>query len=90
RAGPAIVASDTGGIPEMIKHGVTGHIVETGNERQLAAALQLLLTGHEYRQQLAEQARIWAEKHWSSTTLMKRTLQVYQAAIGSVKGAAQE
>ncbi|WP_051289915.1 glycosyltransferase [Paenibacillus massiliensis] len=89
-AGTAIVASDTGGIPEMIKHGVTGHIVETGNERQLAAALQLLLTGHEYRQQLAEQARIWAEKHWSSTTLMNRTLQVYQAAIDSVKGAAQE
>lgn len=89
-AGTAIVASDTGGIPEMIKHGVTGHIVETGNERQLAAALELLLTGHEYRQQLAEQARIWAEKHWSSTTLMKRTLQVYQAAIDSVKGAAQE
>lgn len=89
-AGTAIVASDTGGIPEMIKHGVTGHIVETGNERQLAAALQLLLTGHEYRQQLAEQARTWAQEHWSSTTLMNRTLQVYQTAIDSVKGAAQE
>ncbi len=42
-AGLPIVATRTGGIPEMVRTGVEGYLVEPGSAQELAAALQCVL-----------------------------------------------
>jgi glycosyltransferase involved in cell wall biosynthesis len=45
-----VVASRTGGIPELVDHGLTGLLVTPGKSRELAASLHRLLTdSDEYR-----------------------------------------
>ena len=39
----AVVASDAGGLPEVVEHGVTGLIVPRGDSNALAAAIGVLL-----------------------------------------------
>ena len=41
-AGPVVVASRVGGVPEMIRDGVNGLLVEPGNESALASAIERL------------------------------------------------
>lgn len=79
-AGKAIVASDGGGIPEMIRHGETGLIFAKGNSEQLATQLKRLMDEPDLRQQLGAKAKEWGHKQWSSQRLCERTLQVYEAA----------
>ncbi|MBO8164543.1 MAG: glycosyltransferase family 4 protein [Brevibacillus sp.] len=80
-AGKAIVASNGGGIPEMVRHGETGLIFEKKNAAQLAASLQQLMDDPEWRERLGAQAEVWGRKQWSSKTLCDRTLAVYRQVL---------
>jgi len=42
-AGLPVIASDVGGIPEIIEHGTTGFLTEPRDNKQIAHALQILL-----------------------------------------------
>jgi glycosyltransferase involved in cell wall biosynthesis len=55
--GMAVVASDVGGVPEMIEHGKSGILVPPGDEERLAAAIDELLADPGRRKQLGENAR---------------------------------
>jgi glycosyltransferase involved in cell wall biosynthesis len=48
-----VVASNVGGIPEMIRDGVTGLLVPPHDASALAAALSRLLLDHPYADQIA-------------------------------------
>jgi glycosyltransferase involved in cell wall biosynthesis len=48
-----VVASDVGGIPEMIEDGVTGLLVEHDRPELLAAAIVRLLTDHAFADTIA-------------------------------------
>jgi glycosyltransferase involved in cell wall biosynthesis len=45
----AVVASDAGGLPEVVEHGVTGLVVPRGDSTALAQAIGALLTDPERR-----------------------------------------
>ncbi len=53
-SGQAIVATDCGGIPEMIRHEATGLICQPGNSRELADALVMLITDQSLRERLGK------------------------------------
>jgi glycosyltransferase involved in cell wall biosynthesis len=55
-SGLAVIASDVGGIPSMIEHGVTGVLVEPRNYHQLAEAVISLLQNKAERARLAKKA----------------------------------
>lgn len=53
RLGVPVVASDVGGLPEIVKDGVCGLLVPPGDSRSLARALTRILEDHELRARLA-------------------------------------
>lgn len=84
-SGTPIIASNAGGIPEMIQDESTGLLFDAGNEEQLAKQLTKLMNDSVLRSSLALKAAEWAKIHWSSNTLLERTLVVYDKAIKKVK-----
>ena len=55
--GRPVVGSDVGGIPDMVRDGETGLLVEPGNAVALAKALDRLLQDQDMRAQLGSNGR---------------------------------
>ena len=53
----AVVASDAGGLPEVVENGVTGLVVPRGDSRALAKAIGSLLADPERRRQMGQAGR---------------------------------
>lgn len=77
-AGKPVVASDAGGIPEMITHDQTGLLFRAGDAAALFHHLHLLMTNPALRQKLASQAQQWAMQHWSEEGVLEQTLAFYE------------
>ena len=80
-AGLPVVASDVGGIPEVVRHGETGLLVPPGDVDALAAALDLLAGDPRLRARLAAGARARsADYGWPA--LASRVAGVYDRVLG--------
>ncbi len=80
-AGLPVVASDVGGIPEVVRHGETGLLVPPGDVDALAAALDRVVAEPGLRDRLAAGARARsAEYGWPA--LAARVAAVYDRALG--------
>ncbi|CCH86534.1 Glycosyltransferase [Modestobacter italicus] len=76
-AGLPVVASDVGGIPEVVRHGETGLLVPPGDVAALAAALDRLVADPGLRDHLAAGARRRAADYsWPS--LAARVAELYR------------
>jgi len=75
--GRCIVATNVGGIPEIIVNGESGVIVSPGDVDALADALARLLIEPEIRRALATNAAIRMQKYWS----IQRTADRYLALL---------
>jgi len=64
RAGVVVVASRTGGIPELIEHGETGLLFPPGDVDALTAQLQLALVDEVTSARVRTAARAYANKHF--------------------------
>ncbi|MBS4031178.1 MAG: glycosyltransferase family 4 protein [Clostridiales bacterium] len=62
-AGCPVVASATGGLKELIRHGENGLLVEPGDIEQLTDAVRLLLEDDKLAESLAKQAATVAERY---------------------------
>ncbi|TVY02158.1 glycosyltransferase family 4 protein [Cohnella terricola] len=80
-AAKAIIASDAGGLPEMIKDGVTGLLVPVGNADKLYRGLERLLSDRLLRNKLGDNAKHWAMSHWSLDKLTNNIIGTYKSAI---------
>jgi 2-deoxystreptamine N-acetyl-D-glucosaminyltransferase/2-deoxystreptamine glucosyltransferase len=80
-AGLPVVASEVGGIPEVVRHGVTGLLVAPGDVGALAAALDRVVAEPGLRDRLAAGARARsADYGWPA--LAARVAAVYDRALG--------
>jgi len=61
--GVPVVASDTGGIPEVVPDGEAGLLVHTADPNDFAAAILRILTNKEDARRLGEGGRAWAERY---------------------------
>ena len=68
-AGLPVVASDVGGIPEVVEVGVTGELFPPGDRQALAAHLVRILATPELQDRMATAARVAAEGRRLSVTL---------------------
>ncbi len=65
RAGTAVIGTNAGGVPEMIKHGDTGLLIEPGDAAGLADAIEGLATDPRLRESLAASGKAFADEHFS-------------------------
>ncbi len=77
--GKAIVASRTGGFPEVIKNGVHGILVTPGDVQDLAKALQDLLANPARRQAMEQATRHMATTELSWAASAQKTIALYEA-----------
>jgi glycosyltransferase involved in cell wall biosynthesis len=83
-AGLPTVASNVGGIPEAIEHGVSGLLVPPANPQSLADAIAALLDDARMRRQLGQAARTRLERDFLLTRQIKLTEQMYVELCGGV------
>lgn len=79
--GRAVVASECGGLPEMIQHDVNGILVSPGDSGALAKALQRLVDDSDLRLSLGKHARQSVEKNFNRETIARQTLEIYRKAL---------
>jgi glycosyltransferase involved in cell wall biosynthesis len=75
--GVPIVASNVDGIPELIRHGETGLLVEPGIVDQMQAAIMRLLSDRALAKQLTRNAAAFC-KQFSARKMAEKYVQIYQ------------
>ena len=76
--GKPVVGTRIGGTVEQIEDGVTGLLVEPGNENSLAEALDKLLADADLRQRMGENARQRFLSEFEMTAFYERILSIYK------------
>ena len=89
-AGLPVVASDVGGIPELISHDRTGLLVPPGDPAALAAALLRVMNEKGLAARLGEAARVAAETHFSFDRMVTAFDACYTSALAGRSVAAVE
>lgn len=79
-SGLPIVASRSGGIPDVIDHERTGLLVPERDPEALADAVARLLDDGEFAAQTAERAKVEASTRFAPDSIARRFSQVYQRA----------
>ncbi len=73
-----VVVSDTGGLPEVVRHGKTGIVTQTNNPDSLAWGILEVLSNPEYARSLAERAYADLSQRFDWRSLAAETQAVYQ------------
>ncbi len=76
-AGLPVVASNVGGVPEVVDDKMSGLLVPPANPAKLAEALGLLIENAEKRQQYGQALRAAVEKKFALTRMCEQTLVLY-------------
>lgn len=76
--GRPVIASEIGGLPEVVVDGETGVLVPPGDETALAAAIRRLLDDADERARLGENGRRRARAHFSRTAHIRRLTAVLE------------
>jgi glycosyltransferase involved in cell wall biosynthesis len=82
RAGLPIVASDVGGVHELVEDSVTGYLVPSGDVTLLRQRLQELVESPALRKEMGLAGRRRFEEQFQFETMFQKTLGVYEEVIG--------
>ena len=69
--GLPVVAGTSGGAPEAVQDGVTGHVVEPRSPEAVADAIGALLGDPDRARAMGAAGRAWVEQRWSWTTIAR-------------------
>ena len=78
-----VVASDVGGVNELVRHGVNGLLVPPANPSALAEAIQLLLLNPDRAKQLASSAFDQIQKEFSLEGMLKEYDDLYEELLSN-------
>ncbi len=82
-AGRPVCASSTGGLKDTVVHTETGFLFETGNAKELAKELEILLDNSDMRRRMGQAARRRVEKHYGWDRIVRRQ---YEPLIEELAG----
>jgi len=80
-----VVASDVGGIPEMVEDGVTGLLVEHDNPVALAEAIIRLLTDHAFADTIARAGHDLVHDRFCIEIMVKSIEQIYDEGALAIR-----
>ena len=86
-AGRAIVSSDQGGMPELIRHGVNGLLAHAAEPKSFVEQLDKLIENHDLRRRLGAAARHDVERHYRDDRIARLTTEVYEQCVHDARGA---
>ncbi len=78
------VATNVGGIPEVIENGVSGVIVPPGDANRLSQAVESLIADPERRKSLGRTAKVRAEQKFSAEQIVSRYEALYRSVSAEV------
>jgi len=78
-----IVATDVGGLAEVIRDGQTGYLVPPDDEHALAAALCAILADGSGAERMGLRGRHWVEQHYSWSAIAGQTAQLYRDLLSA-------
>ncbi|MFX0132458.1 MAG: glycosyltransferase family 4 protein [Candidatus Hodarchaeota archaeon] len=79
--GTPVVASNVGGIPDIIKNGINGILVPPNNSVELAKAIKKLLINEDLRIKYGKQGRTMVEKYFSMDYMTKEIIKIYKSLL---------
>jgi glycosyltransferase involved in cell wall biosynthesis len=82
-AGLPVVASDVGGVPEVVAEGETGLLVPPGDPQRLAEALGRLLGDPALRGRLGQAGRIRVAEHFDLAKVQQAHLDLYSRMLAA-------
>jgi glycosyltransferase involved in cell wall biosynthesis len=80
-----VVGTRIAGVPEQVADGVTGLLVEPGDEQGLADALETLLKSPALRREMGQKGRERVERLFSTDAYVAGVTEVYRDLLGSRK-----
>jgi glycosyltransferase involved in cell wall biosynthesis len=84
-SGVPVVASDVGGIPDLVREGETGFLVPPGDGDRLADRVQLLLDDPDRRRRMGAQGRALVEREYSAALNVPRILGLMKATADAAR-----
>jgi len=82
-AGCPVVASDVGGIPEIVTHGVDGLLVPPRDPAALVSAVLTILRDDELRGRLVRRARLTVTERFSLAAYMPQLLAIWESVAAT-------
>lgn len=76
-----VVVSDTGGLPEVVKNGITGIVTKVGNPNSLALGILEVLKDYSFVQELVNNAYQELKHKFSWGRIAKQTDEIYQRVV---------
>ena len=83
-AGVPVVATNVGGIPEVVKDNETGILVGPGDPQALAEAINALLKDPEKRRELSERGKAWVRGRFEAAEMTHRISELYEELLNKV------
>jgi glycosyltransferase involved in cell wall biosynthesis len=80
-SGCPVIGSRVGGIPEIVRQGVTGLLVEPAAPEELAAAIQSVLTQPEAAQERARSAQAWVREEFTLERMGQKVLRIIEQCL---------
>lgn len=84
--GVPVVASDIGGVPEVVRHGETGLLVPAGDVDALAVALRQLVQDAQRRRAMGAAGRRFVTERFEWSRCLGAMEQVYRGVLASSSG----
>lgn len=80
-AGVAVVASSVGGIPEMVRDGKTGLLVDPHDTGGIASAISRIISDPKLAEDMSRHAKESAAERFQASTVCEKTMQVYREVL---------
>jgi 1,4-alpha-glucan branching enzyme len=77
----AVIASDVGGIPSLVRHGESGFLVKPRDSTSIEKFVRMLLEDSDLRKKMGSFGRKLAEKGFTIDKMVSGTLRVYKSLV---------
>lgn len=82
--GTPMVSFDVGGVPDLVRPGITGYLARPEDVDDMASGIKLLLEDAHLRQTMSENCRAIAVKEYSLALQVSRYRQLYQSLMQDI------